>query len=178
MNHEPYNRPLYQFECLAVEHLLQAVQYRNQTKCANGDADQQSACAHNDLNGRALSMAVTDAMLYQHTVALNAVMAATNQLVAVQRATLPQTYTMKMLHDAYPGMGEQRIREQLVIIGGWPADAAPGRTTIIPLETKLELDAFINGRHPLCAKQVQLRTRSSRGPMRRIPQLPSPAAVA
>jgi hypothetical protein len=67
------------------------------------------------------------------------------QNAALVKATLPQSYTLDQLETRY-ARGRVALRELLQTCGVWPAETSPGRTTLIPLDAVLLVDAVVNGR--------------------------------
>jgi hypothetical protein len=57
------------------------------------------------------------------------------------KASMRQEWTLDQLQDRYGGRGRDQIKAWLMELGCWPADTGPGRTTVIPLESVLLLDA-------------------------------------
>lgn len=68
------------------------------------------------------------------------------QDVVMHRASLQQLYTLDDLQVRYGGMGRDALISLLKRCDVWPADAGPGKTTRIHLESVLKVDAVLAGR--------------------------------
>ena len=66
------------------------------------------------------------------------------QLAAITKANLQQEYTLDQLEQRYQ-RGRVELKELLRTVGVLPV-GAPGRTTRVPLDHVLLVDAFVNRR--------------------------------